>query len=292
MDYVKNIMTYDKFIEANPKILELDPMDMPYDLLISTMTLTCKIPVKFNTLMIAKHLELSDNFIQTIMCGNNGEICRTLTTIKPRKTKRITCRRNKHVKIRTTKPKRNFYNQVTIVTKCENVMKINIKLFKNGSIQITGCKKISTVLWGLDTLLKLLSQQIPSDNTTYYRHRYAEPYIFLKIANIYDFKIALINSNFDIGFKIDREKLFALLVTKHYECVFDPSRHAGVNIRYKTGVCDSELPNEKEHVTSIFVFDRGSIIITGARNYRQIMSCYKFINTFLIENYTEIAGMT
>lgn len=261
---------YNQFIQDNPHIKDLDPQNLPHDLTISTMTLTCKLPVKFNVIMIAKHLELSSTFIQTLTCGNNNEICKTLVPLKHKKIK--------------PKAKKNFYNQVTIVIKCNNTMKINVKLFKNGSIQITGCKTISSVIWILEKLFKKLQEFIPTnDNKT---KRYAEPYIFLNILDITDFKIAMINSNFNIGFNIDREKLFNLLIADKYECSYDPSRHAGVNIRYKS------QSNDIVQISSIFVFDKGAIIITGARNYMQIIECYKFINTYLIDNYQKILRIT
>ena len=279
-----NIMQeYDQFMLDNPHMEDLDPQNLPHDLTISTMRLTCKLPVKFNVIMIAKHLELSNTFIQTITCGNNNEICRTLVPIK-HKNKKSTVK---------PKAKKNFYNQVTIVVNCSGMIKINVKLFKNGSIQITGCKNVSSVIWILGKLFQKLREFIPkSDNDENKSpERYAEPYIFLKLLDVTDLKIAMINSNFDIGFNIDREKLFNLLIADKYDCGYDPSRHAGVNIRFKSqmekqnGVIDI-------HSSSIFVFDKGSIIITGARNYMQIMECYKFINTYLINNYQKIVRIS
>lgn len=276
------LQEYNQFIQDNPHVKDLDPQNLPSDLTISTMTLTCKLPVKFNVIMIAKHLELSSTFIQTITCGNNNEICRTLVPLK---------HKNKKIKVKP-KAKKNFYNQATIVVNCSGMIKINVKLFKNGSIQITGCKNISSVIWILGNLFKKLQELIPKNDNDENKtpERYAEPYIFLKILDITDLKIAMINSNFDIGFNIDREKLFNLLIADKYECGYDPSRHAGVNIRFK-----SQTENNGEidvHSSSIFVFDKGSIIITGARNYMQIMECYKFINTYLIDNYQKIVRIS
>jgi TATA-box binding protein (TBP) (component of TFIID and TFIIIB) len=233
-------------------------------------------------------LELSMFFIQTITCGNNKEICRTLVPVKYKNKKR-----------KNTK-KKNFYNQVSLVINCTGIAKINVKLFKNGSVQITGCKNISAVIWMLKKLFSKLRERVqipetvdpklelaPPNNvniSTDEPQRYAEPHIFLNILDISSLKIAMINSNFDIGFNIDREKLFNLLKLNHHDCEYDPSRHAGVKIRHKS----SDLCSSGVHSSSIFVFDKGSIIITGAQNYMQIVECYAFINTYLIENYTQI----
>lgn len=287
---------YKQFLLTNPHLHELDPSGLPDDLKISTITLTCKLPVRFNVILIAKYLTLSPEFVQTITCGKNKEICRSLVPVKI-KTK----------KIKKT-PKLNFYNQATIVINCPDVAKVNVKLFKNGSIQLTGCKKISSVVWILDKLFALLRTEVgipvdvpiiptiidimngvshekPAQPEELIGKHYADPYIFLNILDMTDLKIAMINSNFNIGFQIDREKLFNLLIAEQYDCEFDPSRHAGVKLRLKShGISD--------HLSSIFVFDKGSIIITGSQNYMQIVECYKFINMYLIENYAKIVRIT
>lgn len=274
---------FDEFISKHPKLRELNPTNLPKDLAISTITLVCKLPVKFDVLAIANHLELSNDFINTVTCGNNKEICRTIEQNKiPVDSSANDDNKNaphefEHEQTKTIGMKRNFYNQVTIVIKHGEFIKMNIKLFKNGSMQITGCKKIPSVFWVLHNLFNLLRQHVNNSKTAY-----AEPHIFVGLEHVTDFKIAMINSNFKIGFNIDREKLAGVLTHDGYDYLYDPSRHAGVNIRYVNTVSDDE------HQTSIFVFDKGSIIITGAVSYAQLMECYKFINVYLIKNYDKI----
>ena len=48
-----------------------------------------------------------------------------------------------------------FYNQISIIIKYENDQ-INLKLFKNGSVQITGCKNINNIDHYLNILYKKL----------------------------------------------------------------------------------------------------------------------------------------
>ena len=256
MNY-KMTMNYCEFMTKYPNFSTLDPVDMPEDLTISTMTLVCKMPIKFDVITIARELELSSDFIQTVTCGNNREIHRTLNPVK--------CKR------RRNKKRRNFYNQVTIIISCSDVVNVNIKIFRNGSIQMTGCKKISPVIWGLYKLFSIMKE---------HKNKFAEPFVSLNIFDIKKFKIAMINSNFNIGFKINRDKLFYSLIDDKYDCEYDPSRHAGVKIRHST--------EQNEKPPSIFVFGKGSIIITGAHNYRQIIECYIFVNKYLIENYNKI----
>mgnify|MGYP000992928687 CR=1 FL=1 len=293
-------MNYDEFIKSNPKMLELDPTEFPFDIFVSTMTLTCKLPVLFYIKTIASKIPLSLDFVQYVSYGNNGEICRSLIT-----------QRRKRRKTNTKTKRKNFYNQVTMIIKINNTNRISVKLFKNGSIQITGCKLISSVVWCLDKLFKILDKPIiEMDNKTGKEMKtyFVEYYMFLDIRNIYSFRIVMINTNFDIKFKINRERLYECLRLDGYDCTYDSARYAGVIIKYANTIenetideqkivgfeksCKGKNANNKKHnkkpITSIFIFGNGSIIITGSRCYRYIIECYKFINAYLINNYKKI----
>lgn len=292
MDITKS--DYEKFMSDNPKIKLLDPHDIPEELNISTMTMVCHVPVMFNIVLITKYLELSPDLIETIKCGNSSEIFRTISLHPNLKKKRKISKKQR--KPRKTKVNNNnFYNQATIVINANNFITMNIKLFKNGAIQMTGCKKVSYVLWVLNKLfsrlkspvpmpvgietIDQLSQLSPLDRLEMHKRKYVEYDMFLDLHSVYRFRIVMINSDFGIGFNIDREKLFTLLHNENYECSLDPSRHPSVNLRYNNG-------NGFE--TSILTFEKGKVIITGAKNYKQLMECYKFINTYLISHYEQI----
>jgi len=279
---------YNEFIEKNPKLKLLDPIDFPKELMISTITLISHLPVIFNVLAIAKYLDLSKGFIESIKCGKENGICRSLVPIKIKKTKKT--KKNKKIKKLN---KINFYNQVSIVVNCNqqrDFMCVNIKLFKNGSIQVTGCKKISALIWILNKLFRMLKENIPINEETLKTQdnlmKYSEPHAFLNVSELQNFKIVMINSNFELGFDINREALFNVLVKNKVDCWFDTARHAGVNIKLKTQ--HQENKTTEPHITTIIVFAKGKIIITGAQSYLQVMECYKFINIFLIENFNLI----
>lgn len=263
------MLSYDAFLKLHPKIQLLDP-NIPEDLQISTMTLVCKIPTFFNVLNIAKYVELDKQFILSVKWGNTNEVFRSLIAMKSKKDKMAV--------------RKNFYNQSTMIIRTINTGRINIKLFRNGAIQLTGCKNISIPMWILYNLFSVLrkSKYIVENNEDK-EIKYVTCAAFLHIESIFNLRIAMINSNFNIDFHINREKLFNLLTIDKYDCVYEPSRHAGVNLRYAS---TSSIDNGKP--TSIFVFDKGAIIITGARNYRQLIECYKFINVYLLEHYNEI----
>ena len=84
--------------------------------------------------------------------------------------------------------------------------------------------------------------------------------------------------------QIDRSKLFSLLLKKKIKSSFEPCIRACVIIKYIPIVDNDEL---KE--ISIFVFQKGNIIITGARKKSHILVAYKYINNILLTHSEEIS---
>ena len=113
--------------------IELD--NLPDDVSISTMTITCKIATEFLVANIGKYIDLKYNGIVTIMHGDSGD----KTTNRSLIIKKQSPQKQK-------KKKKAFYNQVTIVVKTKDNKMTNIKLFSNGSIQMTGCRSIEGVI--------------------------------------------------------------------------------------------------------------------------------------------------
>ena len=121
------------------------------------------------------------------------------------------------------------------------------------------------------------------------------------ISKIKDFKIVLINSDYYIGFNINREKLHNILYNKYQiYSSYEPCIYPGVNSKYYwnedyaesefqgkcqcTVYCNGKGPgkgNGKCKKITISIFQSGSIIITGAHNHTQILRAYKFINTVI-----------
>ena len=264
LDITSEKITSDNIIEN----LKLNII--PKDIIISTMTIICKSDVTFCVKNIGYFLELGKDTIFSVNYGSDIRSNRTLNNLKKKRN------------IKNKKEKKNFYNQVSIVVFSEEGKKINIKLFSNGSIQMTGCKDIINSISALKKLFlqlkKVKAVYDPIDNKIIEKV-FVKNDENLEITKIFNFKIAMINSNFNIGFKIDRDKLYDLITLKNIaECSFDPIIHACVNIKYE---CDNKT-------ISIFVFESGSIIITGANNGKHILDAYNFINKLLCNNYKQI----
>jgi len=239
------------------KTLYMD--NMPTDTTISTISATCKLGTNINTDNIFNLMDLSND---DVLLVKHIEKMRTPEGIFEMKKK-------------TTKRK-HFYNQVTLVMNVTDSRKINIKLFKNGSAQMTGCKNVNdyNILFKklfekLKTVKAIIKDGVISEK------KFVDDSSKLVIT---DFKIDMINSNFNINYPVNREKLYKLLIVDKVQCRYEPCTHACVNIKYQTN----------DVKVSIFVFEKGSIIITGAKNSNQIKDAHDYIIDILNKNKKNI----
>ena len=159
---------------------------------------------------------------------------------------------------------------------------MNVKLFNNGNIQITGLKKTEQ---GKNLVNELIE--------------YFQDFgVFTKEVDIIDEKLVLINSDFDMKFEINRERLHNEIINAGIYSSYEPCIYPGVNIKYFIntnnwdGICCCENrcdgkgradgDGDCKKVT-IAVFKSGKIIITGAQNTDQLETAYYFITEFINE---------
>lgn len=252
------------------KFPEIDFNNKPEDVAISTITLTCNVKnIIFNLENIAQYIELTPTAIVSTNLKNE----RTILKKKKRKPKKQT-------------KQKNFYNQVTIKMKTDIKRIINIKLFRNGSIQITGCLDTKHTIMALEKMFKIFKKDrvlFDFEKNEVRDIEFVDNKTLLELSNVNKFKIALINSNFNIGFRINRSKLYATIINKltGVEYTYDPIGHAGVILKYVI-----------ENVTvTVLIFESGSIVITGAKTCKHINEVYTKVNIFLLENYYQIANI-
>jgi len=222
--------------------------------------------------------------------------------------------------LKIKRSKNRFFNQVTAYIKLsiadqtdpgmsEDKKKklidryINVKIFKNGSLQMTGIKKTkecniiinklfkeiinpintnSIITYPVGTILPDFMQVVEEPNTMLNFLELLEPVelpVLLTHLKITDFSIRMINSNCQVPFKINRDILFQLLKKDKIKCRYDPNSHACVNIRYDIN------SNDK---VSIFVFQSGSIIITGGKKILDINKGYHYIMSIISKHYEAI----
>ena len=197
------------------------------------------------------------------------------------------------------KSKNIFFNQATLVVRkavTAGIYKeVNIKLFRNGGVQMTGIPSDefaqATLAW-LATLLGSFSRPVLEG-----------------IAAPRNYNIQLINSDYQVNGTINRERLHEILV-QNYNLFssFESTIYQGCDTKYyyneaappgaPEGICpcgdticagtgDGRSIGACKEIT-ISPFHTGSIIITGARRFEQIQKAYVFINKILRTHCTDV----
>lgn len=105
-------------------------------------------------------------------------------------------------------PKRNFLNCITLIIQIEK--RINIKIFKNGVFQLTGCKDIDNVRRCLKLILTELSKANERTSPTCFQFEEGSDDFAIYI------KSAMRNIDFDLGFKVNRT-----LLAKRLTCIYE-----------------------------------------------------------------------
>jgi len=205
-------------------------------------------------------------------------------------------------------PKKCFDNQATIIINMINngvQYYPNIKLFRNGSVQMTG---VRTPEDG-QKIVEIISSEIKricNSCTNQVIENY-KPELYDKIAPS-DFSIRMINCDFALPYKIRRKKLHEILISDKYNnaCSFQPVDYPGVKLQYYwnnekkytcNGKCLCEIQclgkgkgvgeSQCKKVT-VSVFDSGKVLITGANTFSQVNSAYRYINAVITENEKHI----
>jgi TATA-box binding protein (TBP) (component of TFIID and TFIIIB) len=197
-----------------------------------------------------------------------------------------------------------FFNQATIVIRREIApmqwKEINIKLFRNGGVQMTGVRSEGMSLDALQWLVAHIQE------------RCSEKPVFEGPVNIHKMQIQLVNTDFSIGAKIRRDILYKVLSEKYHLTVsYEPSIYQGVKTKYfynaerpkgcPPGLCpceklckgtgDGSALGACKKIT-ISPFQTGQIIITGARTMEQINEAYEFMRSLFEVHAAEVLRKT
>ena len=199
---------------------------------------------------------------------------------------------DKPVKNSKQKSNRPFFNQATIIVKLDPLRKVNVKIFSNGKIQMTGVKHVEDGHQALELIIsklkhtngkvtfdKVLDSQLekiyldnrkgphfrdsyPIDDPSLYKERLIVE--IEKLLNIQDidchcienkkdfkyeeFQVVLINSDFNINFKIKRNILYSIL-RDDYNIIsrFEPGIY-GVNNKFYWNKLYKDDPTKKKGV--------------------------------------------
>ena len=154
--------------------------------------------------------------------------------------------------------KKWFRNSMTIVLFLDK--KINFKICKNGTFQLTGCKKFTHP----ENCIKFIWNIIKFNKKIYNFHRgsHLEVYVIPAMRNI----------DFSLGFFVDREKLAEYINSlDEYNCMLETSfGYTGVNIKVPYVKKITEL-TVKKIISSSLIQDDWNVIKVNYNEYLNIL---------------------
>jgi hypothetical protein len=198
------------------------------------------------------------------------------------------------------KIKNAFYNCFAMILRFEYVgefKEIHVKVFNTGKLEIPGVLNAELFTIVRDMILDTLQPFIPSE--------------LLFLENSHEDNV-LINSNFNCGFYINREKLYSILRSDKYgiETAYDPCSYPGVKCKFyfnndigfdvalqngrilahERNMKMSELDDNKKYTeVSFMIFRTGSCLIVGNCSERILLFIFDFIKHILKEEYEKIS---
>ena len=184
---------------------------------------------------------------------------------------------------------KSFFNQSTIVLRkfvpSANTWKeVNIKLFANGGIQMTG---VSSKEFAVDSVMIVLGILRTLDRSPF--ESGVAPTAVQKVA------VPLINTDYALDHDIQQDNLHQILIDEYnLFSMLEKTIYQGVNTKYfynttgaRPGICTCAKfckgqgigtgEGECKRIT-MSIFRTGRIIITGARDMAQIHAAYDFLN--------------
>ena len=183
------------------------------------------------------------------------------------------------------KKKSAFYNCFVIIMRLlyEGVFReVHVKIFNTGKLEIPGIQKEDLLINVLALLIKTLRAAL-NDDTLACRDNTNET--------------VLINSNFNCGFYIDREKLFNLLRFKYkINSCYDPCSYPGIQCEFyynpeleiNIGV-QPECMGGNIKKLSFMIFRTGSVLIVGKCEEDVLYKIYDFVKELLSKEFSTIA---
>jgi TATA-box binding protein (TBP) (component of TFIID and TFIIIB) len=210
----------------------------------------------------------------------------------------------KDIMLKPKDTKKSFFNQATLVVRREvsplNWKEINVKLFRNGGVQMTGVRSIEmskdTIRW----LILFLQTHCTGQA------------IFAGTPTIHKEQVQLINTDFSVGAKLRRDILHTVLSeTYRLNSSYESAIYQGVKTKYfynsqrpstaPPGLCpcpklckgtgDGETIGNCKKIT-ISPFQTGQVIITGARTMEQIYEAYEFIKDVFTRHADQVMRKT
>ena len=161
---------------------------------------------------------------------------------------------------------------------------IHVKVFNTGKLEIPGIQNDIILNKVLTLLVEILTPIVKTEI----------PLIYMKDKN----ETVLINSNFNCGYYIDREKLYKKLkYTYKINSVYDPCSYPGIQCEFYyesslEGKHDATpIVNAGTNKVSFMIFRTGSVLIVGKCSQEIIYKIYDFLCDILNKEYVNIKGI-
>tara|TARA_B100000424_G_scaffold206913_1_gene164089 strand:+ start:3680 stop:4750 length:1071 start_codon:yes stop_codon:yes gene_type:complete len=182
-----------------------------------------------------------------------------------------------------SKKKRAFFNCFVLIIRIledDKYKEMHVKVFNTGKLEIPGIQNDNLLIKLLDLLVNILRPYIGEDLN----------YLFEKNETV------LINSNFNCGYFIDRDKLFDLLKFKYrINSNYDACSYPGIQCKFYFDNTLSEQtgkqPTHKDYQeVSFMIFRTGSVLIVGKCNENILLNIYNFLRNILETEYNSIVS--
>jgi len=186
------------------------------------------------------------------------------------------------------KKKSAFYNCFVVILRLkygDTFKEHSVKVFNTGKLQIPGIQTDESLIKILNLLVLLLKPLVISDNPLNYIENKSET--------------VLINSNFNCGYFINREKLYDILKFNYnINSAYDPCSYPGIqseffynpNISIQTGQQSTANDNLTIVKVSFMIFRTGSVLIVGKCSEFILNEIYIFIKQLLVTEFTKICS--
>jgi TATA-box binding protein (TBP) (component of TFIID and TFIIIB) len=162
--------------------------------------------------------------------------------------------------------KKQFYNclHIYIGVKYQSKIKISVKIFSNGKIQMAGVLNVSAITYAIRKMFKRLTTLNAFQDNAF-------------ISNI---KICMINSDFKIDRNIKQSSLCKIFDEKNLSYIkrysFNPNKYPAINVKI--------LNSDNSSLSTCLIFRSGSIMITGGNNIFDYLTIYENMLRIIEEN--------
>ena len=185
---------------------------------------------------------------------------------------------NKDIINSRSKKKSAFYNCFVIIIRLfeKDIFKeIHVKVFNTGKLEIPGIRCNKLLIRIMDYIVEFLRPITENNDLTY---------------DLNKCETVLINSNFNCGYYINRDKLLDILKYKYkINSMFDSCQYPGIQCKYYIDdTIDDTIDKKITYKLSFMIFRTGSVLIVGKCDDTILHKVYNFIKNILIDEYSNI----